>query len=62
MPALHQARCHLARSQDRGRTLPLAPELFSIMADARLALGQISLERYFCDTDYGGKGSVPRFL
>ena len=41
---------------------PWPPELFSIMADARLALGQISLERYFCDTDYGGKSSVPRFL
>ena len=39
-----------------GRSLPLAPELFSIMADARLALGQISPERYSCDTaDGAGK-------
>jgi len=36
--------------------VPLAPELFSIMADARLALGQISPERYSCDTaDGAGK-------
>ena len=39
-----------------GRSVPLAPELFSIMADARLALGQISEERYSCDTaDGAGK-------
>lgn len=38
-----------------GRTLPLAPELFSIMADARLALGQISPEGYSCDTADGAK-------
>ncbi len=39
-----------------GRTFPLAPELFSIMADARLVLGQISEERYSCDTaDGAGK-------
>ena len=39
-----------------GRSLSLAPELFSIMADARLALGQISPERYSCDTaDGAGK-------
>ncbi|MGB7571024.1 MAG: hydantoinase/oxoprolinase family protein, partial [Methanothrix sp.] len=39
-----------------GRSLPLAPELFAIMADARLALGQISEERYACDTaDGAGK-------
>jgi uncharacterized hydantoinase/oxoprolinase family protein len=36
-----------------GRTLPLAPELFSIMADARLALGKLATERYSCDTDDG---------
>ncbi len=36
-----------------GRYVPLAPELFSIMADARLALGQISPERYSCDTPDG---------
>jgi len=39
-----------------GGTLPLAPELFSMMADARLVLGQISEERYSCDTaDGAGK-------
>jgi len=39
-----------------GRSVPLAPELFSIMADARLAMGQISLERYSYDTaDGAGK-------
>ena len=39
-----------------GGSLPLAPELFSIMADARLAMGQISEERYSCDTaDGAGK-------
>jgi probable H4MPT-linked C1 transfer pathway protein len=39
-----------------GRSFPLAPELFSIMADARLVLGQISEERYSCDTaDGAGK-------
>ena len=41
-----------------GRSLPLAPEFFSIMADARLALGQISPEGYSCDTaDGAGKDS-----
>jgi len=38
-----------------GRSVPLAPELFSIMADARLALGQISEERYSCDTADGAE-------
>jgi hypothetical protein len=39
-----------------GRSLPLAPELFSITAYARLALGQISQERYSCDSaDGAGK-------
>jgi len=38
-----------------GRSLPLAPEISSIMADTRLAIGQISLERYFCDTADGAK-------
>ena len=39
-----------------GRSLPLAPELFFIMADARLAMGQISPEGYSCDTaDGAGK-------
>ena len=37
-------------------SVPLAPEFFAIMADARLALGQISEERYSCDTaDGAGK-------
>jgi (4-(4-[2-(gamma-L-glutamylamino)ethyl]phenoxymethyl)furan-2-yl)methanamine synthase len=36
-----------------GRSLPLAPEFFAIMADARLALGQIPAERYSCDTADG---------
>lgn len=31
----------------------LAPEFFAIMADARLALGEISLEGYFCETPDG---------
>jgi len=39
-----------------GRSLPLAPEIFSIMADARLAMGQISPKGYFSDTaDGAGK-------
>jgi probable H4MPT-linked C1 transfer pathway protein len=39
-----------------GRRLPLAPEFFATMADARLALGQITPERYACDTaDGAGK-------
>jgi (4-(4-[2-(gamma-L-glutamylamino)ethyl]phenoxymethyl)furan-2-yl)methanamine synthase len=39
-----------------GRDVPLAPEFFAIMADARLALGSISEEVYSCDTaDGAGK-------
>jgi probable H4MPT-linked C1 transfer pathway protein len=38
-----------------GRTVPLAPEFFAIMADARLALGQISPESYSCDTADGAR-------
>jgi probable H4MPT-linked C1 transfer pathway protein len=39
-----------------GKKVPLAPEFFAIMADARLALDQISEENYFCDTaDGAGK-------
>ncbi|MDD1732152.1 MAG: putative H4MPT-linked C1 transfer pathway protein, partial [Methanosaeta sp. NSM2] len=39
-----------------GRSVPLAPEFFATMADARLALGQISEEHYACDTaDGAGK-------
>lgn len=36
-----------------GQEVPLAPELFAIMADARLALGRISEERYACETPDG---------
>ena len=36
-----------------GISVPLVPELFSIMADARLALGQISPEGYSCDVADG---------
>ena len=36
--------------------MPLSPELFAIIADAYLALGQISEDRYACDTaDGAGK-------
>jgi len=39
-----------------GRKLPLAPEFFAIIADARAAAGQITPERYICDTaDGAGK-------
>jgi len=39
-----------------GRRVPLVPEFFAIMADARLALNQISEKNYFCDTaDGAGK-------
>ena len=36
-----------------GLKVPLAPEFFAIMADARLALGRISEERYACETPDG---------
>ncbi|MCX6673820.1 MAG: hydantoinase [Methanothrix sp.] len=36
-----------------GQRVPLAPEFFAIMADARLALGRISEERYACETPDG---------
>ena len=36
-----------------GQKVPLAPEFFAIMADARLALGRISEERYACETPDG---------
>ena len=36
-----------------GKKVPLAPEFFAIIADARLALGRISEERYACDTPDG---------
>jgi probable H4MPT-linked C1 transfer pathway protein len=39
-----------------GKNVPLAPELFAIVADARLALGRISEECYACETaDGAGK-------
>jgi len=38
-----------------GRDVPLAPEFFAIMADARLALGSISEEAYSCDTADGAR-------
>ncbi len=36
-----------------GKKVPLAPELFAIMADARLGLDRISAERYSCETPDG---------
>ena len=36
-----------------GRKVSLAPEYFSIMADARLSLGEISEQRYSCETPDG---------
>jgi hypothetical protein len=38
-----------------GRIVPLAPEFFAIMADARLALDQISPVHYVCDTADGAR-------
>jgi len=43
----------LPSAQIRGRTIHLAPEFFAIMADARLALGEIAEESYTCDTADG---------
>ncbi|MGB8993223.1 MAG: hydantoinase/oxoprolinase family protein, partial [Desulfobaccales bacterium] len=37
----------------RGDCIPLAPEFFAITADAYLALGEISEERYTCDAPDG---------
>ncbi len=37
----------------RGDRVPLSPELFAIIADARLALGQIGEDRYTCETADG---------
>ncbi len=43
----------------RGDRVPLSPELFAITADAYLALGQISQDRYACDTPDGyGKDRI----
>ena len=43
----------LPAARIRGRRAALAPEFFAIMADARLALGEISEERYACETPDG---------
>ncbi|VVB68479.1 4-[[4-(2-aminoethyl)phenoxy]-methyl]-2-furanmethanamine-glutamate synthase [uncultured archaeon] len=43
----------LPAAQIRGETIPLAPELFAITADAYLALDEISAERYTCDSPDG---------
>jgi len=43
-----------------GETIPLAPEFFAITADAYLALGEISKERYTCDAPDGAGKSRPR--
>ena len=37
----------------RGQRVPVAPELFAIIADAHLALGRIDPDRYTCDTPDG---------
>jgi hypothetical protein len=50
----------LPQARIGGRRVLLAPEFFAIMADARLALGQISEERYTCETpDGAGKDREP---
>jgi len=43
----------LAAACIRGDVVPLAPELFAIVADAYLAMGLISQERYACETPDG---------
>jgi hypothetical protein len=46
----------LPAARIKGQRVPLAPEFFSIIGDARLALGRISEECYACDTaDGAGK-------
>lgn len=46
----------LPAARIRGDAVPLAPEHFAIAADAYLALGQISADRYACETpDEAGK-------
>ena len=56
--------CILPVARIQGHHVPLAPELFAIIADARLALGQIDLDRYTCDTadgkDKGRSSSLRR--
>jgi probable H4MPT-linked C1 transfer pathway protein len=43
----------LPAARVRGECIPLAPEFFAITADAYLALGAISEERYACDAPDG---------
>jgi len=43
----------LPAARIKGQNVPLAPEFFAIMADARLGLCQISKERYACETPDG---------
>jgi probable H4MPT-linked C1 transfer pathway protein len=43
----------LPEARIRGLRVPLAPEFFAIIADARLGLGQISEDRYSCETPDG---------
>ena len=45
-----------------GRKVPLAPEFFAIMADARLSLGEISEQRYSCETPDGAGKDRPAAL
>jgi probable H4MPT-linked C1 transfer pathway protein len=45
----------LPAARIKGQNVPLAPEYFAIMADARLALCQISKERYACETPDGAE-------
>jgi len=43
----------LPAARIKGQKVPLAPEFFAIMADARLVLGRICAERYSCETPDG---------
>ncbi len=43
----------LPTARIRGECIPLSPEFFAITADAYLALGEISEERYTCDAPDG---------
>ncbi len=43
----------LPAARIKGKKVPIAPEFFAIMADARLVLGHISVERYACETPDG---------
>jgi probable H4MPT-linked C1 transfer pathway protein len=38
-----------------GEMVPLSPELFAIAADVRLVLGEITADRYTCDTPDGAE-------